>query len=88
MTTIVSPTVSVIDTARRRAAGMARFRAIVGLLLLVGLGLTFGASLLFARSYVPAATDSARSSSGAHDAKSQPSGAHDAKSQPADDPNC
>ena len=81
MTTIVSPPVSVIDTARRRAAGMPRLRAIVGLLMLVGLGLTFGASLLFARSYVPAATDSARSSSGAH-------GAHDVKSQPADDPNC
>lgn len=78
MTTIVSPPVSVIDTARRHGAGMPPFRAIVGLLLLVGLGLTFGASLLFARSYVPAATDTARSSSGPQDAKSHP----------ADDPEC
>ena len=46
-------------TGRRGWIGVRRARAVAGLMVLVALGLMLGASLLFARPYVPADSNAA-----------------------------
>ena len=82
MTTTVLAPASWSAATPGRQVGRRRARAVVGLAILVGLGLTLGTSLLFARPYVP--VDS-------RDAASAPARAgSDARtgSQSSIDPNC
>lgn len=79
-TTLLTPASRDAATPRRWVA-MPRARAIVGLVILVGLGLALGTSLLFARPYVPVDSEVAASAPtrAGSDARSG--------SQPID-PNC
>jgi hypothetical protein len=54
MSTMNSAVTRVTATAPQRWTGVRRIRAVAGLMVLVTLGLVLGASLLFAKPYLPA----------------------------------